>query len=632
MKTGLQKIMLLLFMIAGYATHAQVRFVATLTPPVIGKDEYTQLKLSVENVNEVRQLSPPDLRNFIIVSGPIQQSGMTDDNGEVKNYFAITFILKPKAAGNFTIGPARASTDAGQLTSNPVKLKVTTQNTGNSASANMFTSPFGSFDPFAEVAPRPTFNDYILRKGENPADKIKRNLFIRLETDKKTAYVGEPVVATYKLYTRLKNESDMIKNPSFNGFSVLDMKQPNDGSYHIEKFEGRDYNVNVLRQVQLYPLLTGELELGTAEIENNVEFIKAAYLNRQGANPDDMFRSFTNAGIPPEGIDVQKVTLQSQPMSILVKPLPDAGKPADFKGAVGKFTVEAKVEHDHFSTDDDGKFAIIVAGEGNLQMINAPEIAWPQGVDGFEPRATDDLFKGTVPVSGRKIFEFPFTVTKPGTYVIPAVSFSYFDNREAKYKTVQTKPIEIIVTKGSGKPRQVVAQTTEKRSDHFLARFFSNRLRVVSVVAVLIIIGLVVWLKRDTKKEKQALTDAAVAASTIESEQPVTMILEEQQNPLALSEECLRRNDPALFYKQLNQELKNYLGKKLTLSHEELNRKNIAEQLDAQGISNETSKELQKLLDDIEWQLYTPLTSDEEMKTMYERANSLVQLLNTYRT
>jgi hypothetical protein len=628
MQPFLKKIIVLFFLLNGYFANAQIKFSATLTPAEIGKDEYTQLKLMVENANEVQQIVPPNLSNFIIISGPNQESGMTMINGAVKKYIALSFILKPKSTGNFTIMPAKAKADAGDYTSNPIKLKVTNQSTGNNAAANTLSSPFGSLDPFAERAPRSTFNDFILRKGENPADKIKRNMFVRLETDKKSAYIGEPVVATYKLFTRLKSESNMVKNPSFNGFSVLDMQQPNDMSYHTEKFEGREYNVYTIRKVQLYPLLAGNLELGIAEIENNVQFIKAEYLNQRA----DIFDDFANVTIPPEGLEIQKVTLQSKPVSILVKPLPDAGKPAGFKSAVGKFSMEARVEKNNFTTDDDGKMAIIVMGEGNLQMINAPEIAWPQGIDGFESKATDDLFKGTVPVSGRKIFEFPFTVLKPGNYILPAVEFSYFDNRDSKYKTVVTKAIEITVTKGTGKPRAVITAGGEKKKDNLLTRFFSNRLRVVSLVAMLIIIGLIVWLKRDTKKEKQAATDTQAAAEITDKEKAVEEILVKQQNPLAAAEEILHHNDAALFYARLNMDLKNYLSKKLALLPEELNRKNISEKLDAKGISNETSVELQKLLDEIEWQLYTPFADNEKMKAMYERANDLIQLMNTYRS
>ena len=631
MQPGLQKIFLFFFLLAGYGANAQLKFTATITPAEIGKDEYAQLKLMVENANEVQQIVPPNLNNFIIVSGPNQESGMTMNNNTVKKYIALSFIIKPKTTGSFTIPPSLAKADGIDLKSNSVKLKVTATSSGNNPGVNAFNSPFSGMDPFADPAPRSSYNDFILRKGENPLDKIKKNMFVRVEVDKKSAYVGEPVVATYKLYTRLKSESNMIKNPSFNGFSVLDLQQPADLSYTTEKLEGREYNVYVIRKVQLYPLLAGSLEMGIIEIENNVQFIKAEYVDRQQDIFNDMFRDLANATIPPEGIEMQKVTLQSKPLTILVKPLPDINKPGSFKGAVGNYTVNAMIEKNIFSTDDVGNMALIISGEGNMQMINAPVFAWPQGIEGFEPKATDDLFKGTVPVSGRKIFEYPFTVSKPGSYKIPAVAFSFFNTREAKYKTITINPVEFTVTKGTGKVNKINADTGTKQSGNYLAKFFNNRLRVVSFFAVLIIIGLIIWLKRDKRKENHANAKLPVAEEKIAEEKPVEEIIEGQQNPLAFAEECLQREDANLFYKELNLGLKKYLSKKFSISTEELNRKNIAAHLDAKGISIDTAAQLQELIEEIELHLYTPFADNEKMKDMYERAHGLVQLMNTYR-
>ena len=38
------------------------------------------------------------------------------------------------------------------------------------------------------------------------------------------------------------------------------------------------------------------------------------------------------------------------------------------------------------------------------------------------------------------------------------------------------------------------------------------------------------------------------------------------------------------------------------------------------------------LMDEIEWQLYTPTVDTEKMQGLYERANGLIQLINTYRS
>ena len=632
MQSSLQKIALFLFLLSGHFAGAQIKFSASITPSQIGKDEFAQLKLTVENAREVQQINPPQLKDFITVSGPNQESGMSVVNGNVNKYIALSYIIKPKGVGNFSIPPAMAKADGVDYKSNRVDIKVTATSSGNNnPGINSFTSPFGNVDPFAEPAPRSSYRDYILRKGENPSDKINKNMFVKLEVDKTSCYVGEPVVATYKLYTRLKSESSMTKNPSFNGFSVIDLQQQ-DNSSRIEKLAGREYNVYSIRKVQLYPLLAGNLELGTVEIENNVHFIKAEYVNQQSDIFNDIFQDFTDAAIPPEGIEDHRVTLQNKPVTILVKPLPDINKPVNFKGAVGNFQIESKVEKNSFSTDDAGRLVMIISGAGNLQMVNAPEIAWPEGIEGFDPKATDDLYKTIVPLSGRKIFEFPFTVSRPGTYTIPVLEFSFFNVRDLKYKTVNTKPLQITVTKGTGKPKKLNTDTDVKATDNYLAKFFNNRLRVISLIAVLIIIGLIIWLKRENKNEKQSMASIAVEEAKNTDDKPVEDIMLAQQNLLVLAEDSLQRGDGKTFYIELNQAFKNYLSKKLSIPPEELNKKNITEQLDRRGVTNETAVQLHQLMDEIEWQLYTPFTENEKMKTVYERTNELIQLLNTYRS
>ena len=608
----------------------QVRFSASISPAVVGKDEYAQLKLMVENAKDLQQIDPPELKNFIIVGGPNQESGMSMVNGDVKKYFALNYILKPIATGNFSIPPALAKADGVYYKSNPVSIKVVLNPTGNSAGGNL-NSPFAGLDPFADAAPRAISRDFILKKGEDPLEKIQKNMFVKLEVDKTSCYVGEPIIATYKLFTRLKSESNLIKNPSFNGFSVIDMQQPDDMSYHTEKMNGREYNVYSIRKVQLYPLLPGNLELGAAEIDNNVHFIKAEYASQKQDVFNDMFSDMPNTTIPPDGVVNQKIILQNKPVSILVKSLPDLNKPAAFKGAVGNFAIEAKLEKDNFSTDDAGRIAVIISGVGNLQMINAPEIKWPGGIEGFDSKANDDLYKGTVPVSGRKIFEFLFTVANPGTYTIPEIEFNFFDIKSMTYKTIRSKALQVIVTKGAGKPKRVSLTSNDKPLDSYLVRFFNNRLRVVSLVAILIICGLILWLKKDKKKEAFDKTIEVIDEAISVPEKTVELVIKDQENPFIKAEEHLKREEIKLFYLALNEGLKNYLSGKFSILPEKLNKKNITEAADKQGISNETAVQLYGLMDAIEFQVYTPFADKEKMKELYERANDVVQLLNTYR-
>jgi len=631
MRSFLQKItLLLLFTPAGFAM-AQVKFTASVSSAQISKNEFVQLKLSVENAGDVQLITPAAFKDFIVVSGPNQESGMTMINGDVKRYIALTYILKPKGPGNFNIAPAMAKADGKDYRSNPVSVQVSNKLASNNAGNNNFTSPFGGMDPFADAASETQFNDNILKKGENAIEKVNKNMFIKLELDKTSAYVGEPVVATYKLYTRLKSESNLVKNPSFNGFSVIDLQQPDNVSSKRESVNGRDYNVYVLRKAQLYPLQSGTLQLDAVQIDNNVSFIKEAYARQQSNAMSDVFGEFGNANIPPEGIETHKVTLENKPASVMVKPLPDINVPASFKGAVGNFTITAALEKDMFSTDDAGKLQVVVSGAGNLQLVNSPEIQWAQGFEAFEPATTDDFLKTSVPVSGRKIIDYPFTVSEPGTYTLPSIRFSFFDPKDGKYKTDSTKPISFTVTKGTGKPSKLkVAETKPAQTETWLNRFIGNRRLIISTVAVFILCGLIFWLRRDKKKEEKetALKNQQIAEAKKIAEQEITDNIEiKEKNWLEKATVLLDGEGPA-FYNELNFALKDYLCHKFKMPIETINKKNITEALDKNNVAVDTSIQLQHLINEIELQLYTPFAEKEKMQELYNRTGEIIASLD----
>ncbi|MBK7433336.1 MAG: protein BatD [Chitinophagaceae bacterium] len=530
-------------------SRAQARFSAGISPERIVKDEIAELTLTVENARDVQKITPPVLGNFIIISGPNQENGMSMINGDVKKYIALHYILKPKSPGSYTIPPTTAFADGVKLTSNPVKLQVDNRNTGNQPGGNAAANPFSLFNPFDDPVPEAVYGDNLLKKGEDPLEKIRKNLFVRLETDKTSCFVGEPVVATYKLYTRLKSESSMSKNPSFNGFSVIDLGQQDNLQYQREKLNGKEYNVYIIRKVQLYPLQSGTLPLETAEVDNTVHFIRSGSINRPPLSADDLFRDFADAG---SGTEDHRLVLQSNPLSILVKPLPDLNKPADFKGAVGNFAVEATLEKNNFPMDDAGKLTLIVSGVGNLQLVTAPELSWPAGIDGFEPRIMDDIVKTTIPLSGKKIIEFPFTASAPGSYTIPSIRISFFNPKENTYRSVETKPLAFTVTRGTGKSRSPLVKDNAG-GDSLLNRFFSNRLRVVSVVALMILCGLFFWLWRDRRKtrvEPAALeTETQPVEADLFTEERLNRV---QQNPLSGAESKLYGNEHEAFYTALS--------------------------------------------------------------------------------
>ncbi len=610
------------------AVLAQARFTATISPATIGKNDNAELRLMIENAGQVEQIIPPSLKDFIVLNGPNQESGMESNNGVTRQYVGITYILKPRTTGKFKIDPAVATADGKSLRSNRVTLVVDNSvgnNQGNNAAQ-------GGLPGFYEPTIQSVYKDYILKKGENLQDKISKNIFIKVDVDKKSCFVGEPVVVVYKLYTRLKSESSIIKNPSFNGFSVVDLLAPGNTYYTIEKLNGKEYNVYTLRKSQLYPLQAGEVELESAEVENEIHFIKEEYVNRERDALDNMLRDFTQTAIPAEGLQDEKVTLQSKPITIMVKPLPEKEQTALFKGAVGNFTIDGGLEKNSFTTDDAGKLKIAISGAGNMSMIIAPDIAWPAGVEAYDSKAKEQLDQMTVPVSGIKVFEYPFTVNKPGSYSIPEIGFSFFDVKEGKYKTVKTKPFTIEVAKGTGRKQLLIdGMKVKTGQETFSDTIFTNRWLIVIPLAMLLLTGLFVWIRADKKKHPKLNT-----ATPKEEAEPIMMatvapelgLTDVSVNPLSLTEEKLIAHDCRGFYETLNNEFRKYLAFKLQIPLSTLNKKSIAEEADNKAVAFTTSLQIQQLLDEIEWQLYTPFAEEDKMEAMFSKASEIVHALN----
>ena len=616
-------ITLLLSFGSRYILMAQARFNATISPTSIGKNETAELRLMVENAQQVEEIIPPILKDFIIISGPNQESGMQNNNGVTKQYIGYTYLLKPKRKGNFTIGSATAKADGKILKSNGISVEVTNESAPDNQSNN---SPFSGMSLFDEPPVAQADNrEYVLKKGENIQAKIDKNIFIKVDIDKTSCFVGQPIVVTYKLFTRLQSESNITKNPSFNGFSVIDLSQPGSTAYGIEKIRGKEYNVYTLRKAQLYPLQAGQMEVEIAEVENTIHFIKEDFLKK---NASDLSGWSLN-GLPPEAMLIQKVTIQSKPILINIKALPDVNKPVAFKGAVGKFILNAGLEKNSFTTDDAGKLHLTITGQGNMELINAPDINWPAGIETFDPTIAEALNKHAVPVSGTKSFDYPFTVTKAGIYTIPSIEYCYFDAALKIYKNISTEPMVITVTNGIGKPADKNnSSITKSDSGYLFSAFYSNRLWLFTLLAILIIIGIFLFIKKEKEKKIEARLlelDKQFHAATIEME-AMTF------NPLVASEDKLIQKDSKGFYNALNNELRQFLATQLKVPVDTINKKSIAEELDKKGISVKLSLQVQQLLNDIEWQLYAPFTNEDKMDSMYQSATIILHAFSSKKT
>ena len=618
----------LFFTFLFFLSFAQVKFSAAANERTIGKNDYLQVQFTVENAANVESIAPPSFKNFTVVSGPNHQSSMSNINGNIKQSLSVSFVLQPLTTGSFTIGAATAKADGREYHSNPLTIQVTSTSSSKSGSVgSSLPSPFANLTlDFPTEPVTHQFDDYILQKNENVAGKIRKNLFLKIDVSKKSCYVGEPVIATYKLYTRLKSESNVLKAPSFNGFSVSELEMPDNYTLRTEKYNGREYNVYTLRKVQLYPLQSGRLSLEPVEVKNNITFLKAEYAGkRRGDIFYDMLRDFADENAPGEATVQQVITVTCDTFNINVKPLPEAGKPASFKGAVGNFKITAGFEKNKITTDDAGALKVIISGAGNIQLINAPDILWPQGIEGFESKSSENLDKFSVPIKGDKVFIYPFTVSNAGDYTVPAISFSYFDPVTQSYKTISTQPVSINVLKGTGNTQKTFTsnQSNNVEKKAWFDYVYPYRFYLAAVMLLLSAL-LVLFIKK--RRDTVAVEKISAALPVNKVEEPAEFII--PQNPLADAEDKLLEGDTGSFYKVLDVSFHKYLSEKLKVPAEQLTKKKINERMDKSNVGVGTTLLVNSLLEDIEVNLYAPVASEMQMQQVYEKASEVVSLLD----
>jgi hypothetical protein len=610
-------------------SEAQVKFTTVASSHEIGRSDYVQIEFVVENAKEIEHLTPPSFADFHVVQGPIQSSGMSIINGDMSQYKSLSFVLQPVKTGKFTVGSASATVDGKLMHSNPVTIEVNSSSSSNGGPAvpnNPFNPSLG-IQPFFPGDAVDIDREYLLKPGENVDEKIRKNLFVKLQVSKTSCYVGEPIVATYKLYSRLQSESRVTKHPSLNGFSVYDMLEPNGDAVSVETVNGKPFTVHTIRKTQLIPLQSGTIDLDPVEIENTVHFVKSNQSKARKNSLQDLFDQLTeetNPGTPVE----KNITLDSKPVAITVKPLPEESKPLSFNGAVGHFGIDASVDEKHIRAQDAGILKVTIKGSGNLPVVNAPVVSWPPGFETYDPGTKESIDKTTAPMTGSKTFEYSFIPKEKGKYSIPSIEFSYFDPVSASYKTVETKPVDLDISAAKKNAAGAVdahspnnSKGESAESDHILIEY----IEWFFVALVLFVLAFYFWRpqirkNRASQAAKQPVPPAAEPGAN--TGHPAI-----RPDPLMKTRQLLENGDYKGFYNELNAAVWNAVSNQLQLPSSELNKYNIAQALRSKGWKEEKVNLLKQILNECEMSLYTPDYDSRDMQLLLENTTSLLDQL-----
>lgn len=578
--------------------HAWADNKATLTadaPDVVVSGDQFRLTFTV-NTQKVKDFRAPSItKGFDVLMGPSrsQQSSTQIINGKVSSSSSITYtyILMAGDAGTYTIPAASIEANGEKIFSNAVTIKVLPPD--QSASGSKGSQKSGAQAGNQAASGRITSND----------------LFITATASKTTVHEQEAILLTYKVYTLVNLRQLFGKMPDLKGFHTQEIELPQQKTFSLEHYKGRNYNTTVWSQYVLFPQQTGKLEIPSITFEGVVAIQTVS---------DDPFDAFFNGG----GYQEVKKKIVTPKLTINVQPLP--AKPANFSGGVGEFTLASSINAKDVKTNDAVTIKLTISGSGNMKLISTPEVKFPEDFEVYDPKVTNNLEASRAGLSGTQTIEYLTIPRHAGNFTIPPVEFTYFDLKSNSYKTLKTEAYNINVAKGQGNADQVIADFTNKENVKVLGQdirfiklgdtklmpkgdvFFGTvGYYLWYIIPFVLFVGLVVFFR------KQAAENANVAKVKTKKANKVAT------KRMKLAGKLLAENRKNEFYDEVLKALWGYISDKLSIPVSQLSKDNIEAELAKYGVADDVIKDFINALNECEFARYAPGDENEAMDKVY---------------
>lgn len=596
----MKKVILLFILIInvmGAWADEKITFTASAPEAVVSGDQF-RLTYTI-NSQKVRDFRTPNIKGFDVLMGPSRstQSSTQIINGNVTSTSTITFtyILMAEKEGTYSIPGATIVANGNNYTSNSVSIKVLPPDQSATAGSTGNTS----------------------RNRSHSGTITDKELFITATASKTNVYEQEAILLTYKVYTQVNLTGLRGDMPDLKGFHTQEVELPTQKTFSLEHYNGRNYNTTIWSQYVLFPQQSGKLEIPSITFEGTVSQMVASA---------DPFDAFFNGG---SHINVKK-NIVTPKVVINVKELP-AGKPANFSGGVGEFTLSSSINAQELKTNDAVTIKLIISGTGNMKLINTPEVGFPKDFEIYDPKVDNKFNLTREGLAGSKIIEYLAIPRHAGNYTIPPIEFSYFDLKSQSYKTLKTNAYVLNVTKGEGNADQVVANFTGKEDLKVLGKdiryiktgntnlskkgdyLFGSTLYYMWYIIPFVLFVTILIIYR-----KQAIENANV--TKVRTKKANKVATKRMKNAGKLLAE--KKTEP--FYDEVLKALWGYISDKLSIPVSQLSKDNIEEELTRYGVSEELIKVFINTLNECEFARYAPGNQNEAMDKVYTSAIDVI--------
>ncbi|MBF0489965.1 MAG: protein BatD [Candidatus Omnitrophica bacterium] len=370
-----------------------VSFEATVNANKVGLSDMVELTLSVRGAKgDVTTIALPLIDGFDArYVGPSTKFTMI--NGVTSNEHAFIYDLFPSKVGHYQIPSVSVILDGQTYKTTPIDIDVVDKPADSSSSDS----------------------DGTASSDQSISDKV----FMKAFTQSTEVYEGEKVPLVMKVFVKgLSLQLASVPSLSPDGFVA-------DATANMQKAKETVNGVNydLLKfDTNLYPTRTGKVNVGPFVAEGEL-----VYRVRQS---NDIFGDlFSNNQTRP-------LTLHAPAVVLNVLPLPE-GKPDGFNGAVGQYDFKVSVGPSEVKVGDPLTLRMTITGQGRLKGL-VPPVFNDSRFKTYDPQIKDE--------DKSKTIEQVIIPTTKDITEVPAISFSYFDPLEKKYKTVTQGPFPIKVS------------------------------------------------------------------------------------------------------------------------------------------------------------------------------------------
>lgn len=589
---------------APLAAQEQVRVRAQVDRFEMGEGE--DLRLVVEVIGpSLDKVGPPDmadLGDFDISGGPSVSTRYQWVNGVSTASKSWTYMLTPHTTGKVAV--PELSLLVGGRTYRTRAIDVTVLPHGTIRSPNQ--------PPPARPTPggprEPT-------RGRVPLPPVA--LRVRAEADAKSAYVGQQI--TLKVVLAAQTEvlnAGPAENPEFPGFWAEEIKMPERPEVRRVVYDEEPWTEITLMKRALFPTTAGTLTIPPVAWQIQVR--------RRSSDPLESF-FFT---------PTETVTRRSDPIIVNVLPLPAAGRPAGFSGAVGHFDLAVTADREAAAVNDAIGLKVRVTGEGTLGAAGPPVLPEIADFKRFEPKVTSSSSVVGDRMKSEKVWDYVVIPLAPGVQTIPAVSFSYFDPRDRQYHAVASRPLAVKVERAEA--GAVAGLPTVAQSDVRLLRRDIRHLKQAGGALVdrsrpfyrspLFLLLVLLPFAADAGLWAWARTrDTSPAAARSRRERRARSVARRR---LRDARRAMAPATARAFYASVAQAMTDYVGDKFGLPGAGLTHPRIEEMLESHGAPEDLRAAFHRTLETCDFARFAPSSSGEEemRQALREAEETLVGL------